>query len=251
MNTVKTEEKIEEKIQKAHYAVTEHEVELLATARLVCDEATKRADGTYLRILLAKLQAQFGAPPPRGRRKDPTTAELENHRIFLSDTHSKYYKAVLRGVSTPDVEDVDGLKPEDRRARAAKRNARAGFARSAASTLQLYIKSGGDVRTLDVDTVTKSGLRDFAKASGESNPPTVAAIGSALKRIETQAKALMLDDPDEARAAVEDCIRRLQSLLDQSAPQMPTVRSNRVGVESGVFQRARGPTARASRGVVS
>lgn len=230
---------IEEKIEKAHYVASEQDVELLAAAHLACDEATKRTDGAYLRILIAGLQAQFGRPT-RGKRKELNKADLDTQSTFLADLHGKLYQAVLRGVATNEVAvNPERVKPDEQRRRVALINARANFARSAASTIQSYIRAGGDIRTLVVETVTKSGLRTWVRAS-QGAPPSVGKIESALHRIELQARAMMADNPDEARELVEECVRRLQSLLHTTLP----VRAP-VGVESGVFQRRRGLAAAA------
>lgn len=210
---------IEAKILKAHYVANEHDVELLAAAHLATSEATKRTDGQYLRILVQALKSQFNGV--KGKRA-PTRPELDNHSAFLADTHTKLYAAVLRGVTTDEVADDEALGVEERRARATIRNNRAGFARSSASTLQMFIRAGGDVRTLDVETVTKTALRTWTKANTPDATPRQHFIMSALTRMEREAKTLLAEDPDEGRATVEECMRRLQVLLDDlSRPAEP------------------------------
>lgn len=216
---------IENKIEKAHYVANEHDVELLAAAHLATTEASKRTDGQYLRILVQALKSQFDGV--RGKRR-PTTAELENHSAFLADTHTRLYVAVLRGITTPDVEDDETLTVEERRERAAVRNNRAGFARSSASTLQMFIRAGGDVRTLDVAVVTKTSLRTWTKANTPDATPRQDFIMSALTRLEREARTLVAEDPDEGRTVVEDCMKRLQVILDdldkadEEAPHVAT-----------------------------
>lgn len=204
--------KIEDKIEKAHYVASDHDVELLAAAHLATSEATKRADGSYLRILVAALQAQFNGV--RSRRKP----DAEAHSAFLAETHSRLYVWILKGITTPEVADDEKLSPDDRRIRGMLRQARAGFARSAASTLQMFIRAGGDVRTLDVDTVSKTALRTWARAANPDAKPRTDFILAGLKRIERAAVALMAEDPDEARATVEECMGRLQRVLDELGP---------------------------------
>lgn len=211
---------IETKIEKAHYVATEHDVELLSAAHLACNEATQRVDGSYLRILIATIQARFGG---RGRRK-AANADLGQHSTYLAETHTRLYPFVLKGVTTPEVADDETMSAEERRARAVVRNSRAGFARSAASTLQAYIRAGGDIRTIDVDVATKTALRAWTKAQAPDAKPRLGALQSAFGRVEREATAMVAEDPDAARGVIEECMERLQAILDDLAqPTAPTI----------------------------
>lgn len=210
---------IETKIEKAHYMASEHDVEMLSAAHLSCSEATQRVDGSYLRILIAAVQARFGASG-RGRRK-AADGDLGAHSTYLASVHTRLYPFVLRGITTPDVADDEALSVEDRRARGLTRSSRAGFARSAASTLQTFVRAGGDIRGLDVETATKSALRAWAKAQGPGKP-YAEVFQAAFKRVEREASALAADDPDAARVAIEDCMTRLQAILDDLSADRPT-----------------------------
>lgn len=209
------------KILKANFVATPHDVELLAAAHLGASDTAKRADGSYLCILVAALQAQFNGVR---NKKAPTQPELDNHSKFLADTHTAFYQSVLVGITTDDVADSEALSTEERRARATVRNNRAGFARSSASTLQGFIRAGGDVRKLDVATVSKTALRTWTKANTVGATPRQDFIMSALKRMEREAKALLAEDPDEGRQTVEECMERLQGLLDDLAKPAEPVR---------------------------
>jgi hypothetical protein len=196
-------------IEKAHYVANEREVELLAAAHLACSEAAKKTDGAYLRILIAALQAEFGVKKHKLSQKD-----THRHAEVLAEVHTRLYPAVMRGVTTPEVEDDEHLGIDERRARAAIRNARATFARSAASTLKGFIDAGGDVRGLDLQEVTKSALRTFMLAKA-GVPPKMELVMAALHRVEKQVLKWVQEDPDQARAAIEECINRLQKLHDE------------------------------------
>lgn len=200
-----------DKIEKAHYVANEHEVELLAAAHHSSTEAVKRTDGAYLRILIASLQAKFTIT---NRKRRLSADELHRHAEHVTETHGRLYHAVIRGVTTPEVADNATLTPDERRGRAGIRNARAAFARSAASTLQAFIKAGGDARALDVDAVTKTSLRVFVMDK-EGQRPKMELIMTALHRVERQVIVLIDEDPDQARAAVEECMARLQRILDE------------------------------------
>jgi len=200
--------KIEDKLESKNYVATDHDVELLASAHLANTDAAKRYDVSYLRILVQAVKARFNGV--KGRRKI-SVADSENHSKYLAEVHTRLYAFVLKGITTPEVVDEDGLEVDTRRARAAVRNSRAAFARSSASTLQMFIRSGGDVRGLDVTTVGKSQLRAWAKAQEPEHNAAAEAIQSALKRVEREIADL---DPDEARTTIEDAMQRLQGILD-------------------------------------
>jgi hypothetical protein len=70
------------------------------------------------------------------------------------------------------------------------------------------------VRKLDVETVTKTALRTWTKANTPDATPRQDFIMSGLTRIEREAKALLAEDPDQGRQTVEECMRRLQVILD-------------------------------------
>jgi hypothetical protein len=199
---------ITDKIEKAHYVASEAEVELLAAAHLACTEATKKTDGAYLRILIAALQDQFGTKKHKLSQK-----EQHRHVEVLTSTHARLYPAIMRGVTTPEVEDNEALPVDERRMRAAVRNARATFARSAASTLHAFIDAEGDVRGLDLNTITKTALRAHVLAK-HGVPPKMELVMAALHRVEKQVLKWVQEDPEQARAAIEECIERLQKLHD-------------------------------------
>lgn len=202
--------KIEDKLEAKNYVASDHDVELLAAAHLACSDATKRVDVSYLRILVATLQARFNGV--RGRKK-PAAADLTQHSEYLAEVHTRLYVFVLKGVTTPDVVDEETLDPDTRRGRAGVRNGRAAFARSSASTLQGFIRAGGDVRGLDVLSVSKAQLRTFAKSKAPPVPPNEVVLAG-LKRLEREALELAADDPDTAREVVTECLERLQAILD-------------------------------------
>src|ERR1700688_2759610 len=188
---------IVEKIEKARYVITnDHEVELLAAAHLATSEATKRTDGAYLRILVAACQAELGTKkaPKLGQK------EQQRHGEYLSEVHGRLYPAIMRGVTTPEVADDEHLSQDDKRARAAIRNARATFARTGASTILGFIKAGGDVRGLDVQTVTKYQLQTFIHSKDGETPKMEMAM-AALQRVEKQIVTWAQEDPEQARAA--------------------------------------------------
>lgn len=220
--------RIEEKIEKAHYAASESDIEQLAASRLANDDAVKRTDGAFLRILVASVQAKTGT----ATRRKLTAKDIEQQRGVLTDIYAPFYAAVLRGITTPDIAEKEGLTIEERRTRTLERNRRSNFARSAASTLHSFMKLGGDVRALQVDQLKKMDLTRFVAEHRDREPRDV--VTGTLQRLERQAAAYLESDPIAGRGAVEECIQRLQELLNQPAAGG--------GEEPRASHRARGPT---------
>jgi hypothetical protein len=232
---------IQDKIEGNNYVVTEHEVETLAAAHFACTEAAERTDGSYLKVLVAALQAQFG----RTRRRKLSKEDFQAHLKLLSETQAKFYPHVLKGVTTEDCADKEGLKDEDARNRNAERVRRATFARTAASTLAGYIKAGGDIRGLNVMSVTKTGLRAWAtEHSPLAAPAHARRITTILGRVEAEVRELAVESPEAALDSIGACMDRLQKIMDELSATTQARHGRTlpdVGVESAVFQgRARG-----------
>lgn len=206
---------IQDSIEKKHYVATEHDVELLAASHFNSDTLTRRSDGQYLRILVAALKGQFGGATHRGPRRKLTAEDFNAQGAFLAETHTRYYAAVLKGITTPEVADDEALDVDTRRARASIRNARAGFARSAASTVQAFLRAGGDIRVVDVNVVTKTELRNWTRqAVTPDENPRLHAVHVTIKRLTRDMEALAEEDAGAARVAVEEAMQTLQGILD-------------------------------------
>jgi hypothetical protein len=207
---------------EAKYQVDEADIEKLANQHYKSTQVSDRADATYLRILVAGVQSHFGPVPDR-KRKDLTKNERTVQATYLSELQGKYYAAVLRGVTDAESVDVDTLPTEERRRRAKLRATRANFAASAASTLQSYIKHGGDVRSLNVNEVTKYSLQAFiGESQGYSYNERI--VSTSLQRIESNLRTLAHDDAEQAFLTVKNCIQRLESLMHEIEKPKPKQR---------------------------
>lgn len=203
---------------KHHYVATEAQVESLAREQYSAASQVAVANSTYLRVLVAGCQAELGGKRTRA------PARPEAHLAVLEKVHQRYYEAVLRGVTTDDIAQDATLDRDERGRRQLERNRRSAFARSAATTLRNYVRAGGDLRALEVDSVSKSELQTFV-ASQES--PDVDKFGmriaraekSILNAIKQQARA----SPDKAAANLEALLERLQRALADLAPDKALV----------------------------
>lgn len=199
-----TQKSIVEAISAAHFLANEEQVGRLAYAV----QEGQAADVTYLRVILAHTRSQMA------RAKRGTSAEA-----LLDKVHDRFYPVVLRTVGSEEMPT-------------AELNSRANFARSAASTVRYFIRNGGDVRSVDLATVTKSGLRKAVAPEGEDEIEGETKAERALRRLEDRyVKSLQRitarGDPDAARERIEAAIGRLEELLaelgETAEPEAPEV----------------------------
>lgn len=200
-------------IVSGNYAATPKQVEELARAVHV----GLQGPGTYLRILVcACLSALPELPKHRGRRAIDTVAQL----AAVDKVHVEHYPAVLRGVADDSTDTREN-------------NRRATFARSAASTLRAYVKRGGDIRSLDVDQVTKAGLRGAEQPEGVTDRLATAWVRS-QKALVKMAKDLLADNPEFATEAIDATIEALRELLEEApTPRVVGAKLHRRAVREG------------------
>lgn len=188
-------------ITKAHYAATDTQVEQLAHT-LVMGEA---ADNVYLRVLLNRMQAQLGRPR---RGKAPPQEPV------LEAIHEKLYAVALRGVGPEDM-------PMPERHRKANRF------RTNAATVRYFIQHGGDVRGLDITTVSKASLRKAVQpgtAAVEGETRAQKAFRTAEAAVLRTADRLLKSNPADAKERIEHLMDELDAWLaklDGSQPAAP------------------------------
>lgn len=202
---------ITEKLAARPAGATEAQVEQLAHERYTAGSQASRADSTYFLVLLVACQAKLGGVK-RGPGRRPAL-DSKTQLGVLEAAHERFYAAVLRGVTTPDVAADDTLERAERQRRMLERNARSGFARSAKSSLWAYAEAGGDLRTLDPATTTKTALR-AALAPAEPTDKVARQIarseGALIRAVQRQARA----SPDTAAGTIERLIGEFQKLMD-------------------------------------
>lgn len=193
---------------KSKYALTDSQVESLARDIAASQDITLGGRTTYLRVLVTRIQATLGKV--RRGNKLATQTQVD----VLEDVSKIAYAAVLRGIATPTPE---GAEQAELTRLSLERNRRSTFARTAKSTLLKWVQAGGDLRSLDADTVTRDPLAAEVREKRGVNGTayTIDKHRGALYRlIEAEAK----DDPDAARADIESTIEALQVILDSLSP---------------------------------
>lgn len=207
---------IQQTIARKHYAATEAEVEALAQEQFQAVDTATRGSGTYLRVLVAGAQSRYG-------RKRGPALKREAQAEIVEAVHARYYNAVLRGITTPDIAHDTNVDAAEQRRRILERNRRSAFARSAVSTLRLYVSGGGDIRALNVETVTKGELRK-AVAPPEPTDKVARQIqraqGALIRALQRRARG----DPAAAAQATEAAIEALEAMFapePEPAPARP------------------------------
>ncbi len=196
-----------DQIKESNYLVTEAEIERLAALHTDVSNTQNAADGSYLKILLAGTQVAMG----KGKKKLPNLKEVST--AALDKTHAGYYDAVLRGVTTDDIVIIEGGDEEENKRRRVEQLRRATFARSAKSTLASFIDAGGDIRTLDVATTSKGGLRKWVNET-LGIPTWEQAVEAHRSKIEKVCRKLAMTNPGQAREILESVLSHIQDVLD-------------------------------------
>jgi hypothetical protein len=194
--------------------MTEQQIETLAQEHTQGLAGLDKLDGTYLRALVTGTQSKLG--PKKGKRpnEDAQLSTLEQIAV-------PFYAAVLRGVTTDDIALDATLEHAEVVVRNRERNRRAVFARTAKSTLVAWVRAGGDLRAIDVSTVTKSELRASTAAAYEGEPGArLTAVQKAQARI---LAAVACDPPEVARERLHAVIMALQEAIDELPPVEPEV----------------------------
>jgi hypothetical protein len=170
-----------DKIIAANYRPADSDVEQLAFAASLGISSK----GTFLRVLAARVID--ANPSKRGQLK------------ALKEAHEHFYPLVLKGVGGTS------LDPKERERRGT-------FARTSTSTLRGYIKSGGDVRTLDLASLTKSSLRK-AVAPTEATDRAERALSRSNATLLRAARRLARRDPARARELIQRAIEALKDAM--------------------------------------
>lgn len=208
---------------KNRYSMTDIQVETFARDMVASVDAVNAGRTTYLRVLVNHCQATLG------KVKRGKTLTGETQLSVLGDVADRLYAAVLRGITTPEIAPDEGLDKAEATRRSIERNKRSTFARSAKSVLASWINAGGDMRALDVETVTRDPLMaQVRETRGQSNDQyKMDRHAKALIRlVQREAKR----DPTAARADLQAMIETLETALDditngnvEGAPTMTQV----------------------------
>lgn len=180
-------------IEKSGFLVTTTEVEKLARMRHDGFNVALAADSTYLRILLAMAKARVK------RNVDAATA--------VERVHAELYPAILLGVHT---QELDALNEAERKQEI---NRRATFARTAASTIRIYLQLGGTLKSLDIPTVTKFQLYTAFRPP-EPEDRSERTVQRAEKSLLGALKKVAKKDVIKAETEIERLMDELKRLLD-------------------------------------
>ncbi len=190
------------------YAATEADVASVTKQYLSAVAGQGEARSTYLRILIGTLQSEFESDAPVAKRVAPTEVTAPQLKL-LETIHQRFYAVVMRVVTETPFES-------DGRDKNKARHRRGIFARTSASALRSWIRSGRDVRALDVERVTKATLA-VKKPDKEADLPASPAkrLVAMGERIADLATDMATSDKAAATHTLEAILTRLtQSLMD-------------------------------------
>lgn len=231
-----TKSSIVDQLTAANFVVSsDAQVEALAKVNLGAVQTQENVRGVYLKVLVAGVQQDT---KPVGRRKAGDSAAA------LEKVHERFYAAVLRAITTPEVADDPSLDQETKTLRTLERNRRSNFARTARSVLKGFLSAGGDIHSLDATKVTKNELRAFT--ASKVIPPAGAEelehkSTLAVSRVEEVARQLADTDKELAVQVVEEAMAKLANLLaefgrDPTKSTVISIREHRpLRLDEGTF----------------
>lgn len=146
-------------ISRSKYRVQPAQLETLAKLHYQNEQGISELSGTYLRCLVAAIQATTGAGDGP-----------EEIMGTLNTVHGEYMPHLEAGVVTPDIADNERLPQEERTRRIKEKHRRLTFARTSKADLRAYIASGGKLDDLDPAAVTRTQLREFTRAARAKTP---------------------------------------------------------------------------------
>lgn len=224
------------------FAATEAQVENLARMNLSAVQTSENVRGIYLKVLVTGTQNEIDEARKAGASRKKAAIDAG---AMLEQVHERYYAAVMKAVTTPDVADDVTLSQEDKTLRSLERNRRGIFARSARSTLASFIKAKGDVMSLDATKVTKRELQAYTdsqqQSAGTSQETLEHKTALAVSRVEEVARQLADADKDSAVQVVEEAMAKLANLLaefgrDPTKSTVISIREHRpLRLDEGVF----------------
>lgn len=201
-----------DKIEKAHFVVSADQVEALAAQQHTNAALAQQAGVTYLRVIIACTLALV-----QTKRKAAVGTTIAG----LNKVHKDMYAAVIRGVTTPDLEKLEEAP------RNMELNRRAAFARSATSTVRTFVRGGGDLRNVDLAAVSKTQLYQagLAPEPTERNERIVQRSEARLiKALQRKAKS----NPAWTGTHIKALIEELRSIASGLEPKAARVLSHRV-----------------------
>jgi hypothetical protein len=171
-----------ETIVAANYRPTDSQVEQLAFAASL----GLTSKGTYLRILAASVQ--------------DANVSKRGQLGALSKAHEHYYPHVLAGVGG------SSLDPKERHRRGT-------FARTALTTLRGFVRSGGDLRSVELATLTKTSLRKASATTIEPTDRAERSMSRANAALLRASKRLAKRDPARAKELIQRAIEALREAM--------------------------------------
>lgn len=183
---------------------TTAEIEKLAASVIDADQAATGGRSTFLKAVVATVQAELKAPPRM--RSGHSTARLDEattnlHLEAFQAVYGRFLEAVTK-VAKATVPEPDGELMRSRTA----------FARSAGSTVRGYIRAGNDIRLLAAHRVTKPALAVPVRRRKFTVDALKARASRAAETLESIAKNLHAADREVALDTIRPIIAQLAKL---------------------------------------
>jgi len=188
-----------ETIAKAKYLAKPEQVAQLALAYNSANDSRSNTQATYLRVLVASLCHELKID-----RKHARLPDIDAQLLALEAVSDRFYPSIVEAVIPVALQAVPGEPAGIARNKALQRNSRTNFARSSKSTLVSFVKAGGNIRTLDVATMSKHDMvAQTHELNAERSGKPVATAQPSISRFVAQVRVLAESDRKAALALVE------------------------------------------------
>lgn len=199
-------------IEAKRYVASDADIRELATDSLKARSSLDKTRSTYLRALVGTTQAEI---------RD-LKASTDEQLSIARRVHRRFFEIVEATVMTKDIKPKDA--PHERQRRT-------GFARSASSTLNGWLKvSGHDIMKLKPDEVTKGMLARAAAPRNPHTPTEERVLAKVTKYVDgllasVRPFASLGENAPRAREILEDAVKALTAELRMLKPAATSVSS--------------------------
>jgi hypothetical protein len=167
-----------------HHRVTDEDLGKLIRTKAAGDKVGEALGDSYFRVMVRRTQDKISA-----QKGEPVQ--------FLDAVGKAMMDVVNATLITDDIAPNESDSSADKARKTAERQRVTGFARSAKSTLKTWMQNGGDIMTLDADTVTKSSLTlankeskaESSKSDDERARERLAALITSIRKVAESDKA--------------------------------------------------------------
>lgn len=218
-------------LETRHFVASASDVASIAAAVFSADQQSIEGRTTYMKAMVATVQAELGSKP---RLRNGTAPKLSTEDTAL---HLKAFEAVATRFLDAVTEAALKANPD---AKGLGLASMTGFARSSASTLRSYIRANNDIRALAAGSVSKRALavpRTRRRLTADALKRRLERVKDDVLAITKNLMALNKADAQAALAPLIGALVKAAGMADKPARDANTAEAERRPwhTKTGVF----------------